>query len=287
MEFKRGDPTGITKKLRLVLEKAERHCVPIEWEMFGPEAVAHLSRRDPTFAQALTAFGPNGARYLAHKNKSDSASLIDQLFAEIDIAAHQLVASQGDAKTFWAGNSAEDSGIRGVNAIMIKDPEIRATWESKVLDNKGAVNSGGSKTKANEPGLRLNQSMRCEAIGCHNDVSMQGQQVCNRCHGKARKHGHVQLIGSSRYFIYHGKRHHQSGNGPDDKGSKRKRDALISTPDLQMANESDDDEPSIDESPTARGANNKQNGGLMSKSKSKRMKHAAALCERLGIKIPE
>ena len=46
VEFKRGDPTGITKKLRLVLEKAERHCVPIEWEMFGPEAIANLSRRD-------------------------------------------------------------------------------------------------------------------------------------------------------------------------------------------------------------------------------------------------
>ena len=197
-KFGQGDPRSVIKLLRKKFAEANEVCEPINWEMFGAKVVTVLTQRDNTFSQNLGKYGPNGEAYQAHTNKNDSASLVDQLFADIELSCEQIEAAQIGQKN--------PRHVWHVNAITIKDKFIRNEWNTKVLDGRSKKDDRKQKSGSS----RMNvTSMRCEALGCENNVKQEWQLVCDTCHKKSFTES-IKLIGRNRFY-------------PDAKSSAPKR----------------------------------------------------------------
>ena len=89
-KYYQGDPTVHNVQARKLFTEAEEQRIPIPWDLFGAKVATILSQRDNVFSQNLQKYGPEGKAYKSHKNKHDSAVLVDQMFATIDKSCKQI-----------------------------------------------------------------------------------------------------------------------------------------------------------------------------------------------------
>ena len=78
-KYRKGDPMKVTDELKQLLEKAELYCVPLEWSMTGEPIINMLRKRGDEFITGLLPYQSKGESYQRLENKSDCASLLEEL----------------------------------------------------------------------------------------------------------------------------------------------------------------------------------------------------------------
>ena len=223
-------PAQVVSGLRGRLKEANRLCVKIEWDMFGEKVVSILSERYTVFAMNLSKYGPEGEAFLNWSDKEDSAGLVDELLNAIETSCTQLENAQEklgkSKKSVWSANQTS-----------ISDPKLRKKFEDRALDGKGKRWIETNDEKIGERPRKLQRmhksTMRCERIGCNENVHETWQVVCGKCLKEAKENGRVQCLGRDRYFypnnhLTQKKRYRGDNGGRDDDGKratmKRKRE---------------------------------------------------------------